>query len=263
MFILPETNLLKVKEKRIDQYSSSFEIEPFLPGYGLTIGNAIRRVLLSSLSGSAITSVKIDGATHEFSTIKGVKEDVVELIINLKGLKVKLNQVEPAQLKLDKKGPGTVVAGDFVKNADVEIIDATYPIATLDKNSNLKIEAVVELGRGYVPTEKNKDEKLPLGSIAIDAIFTPIKRVHYQVENTRVGGMTNYDKLLIDITTDGSIDPNIALKTAIKMLIEHFDFIDSQISEEKPAQTKKSIKAEKKVKEAKKTSKPKKIIKED
>jgi len=252
MFTLPGTELTKIVKTKSDNNTTTFIVEPLLPGYGMTVGNALRRVLLTSLPGAAPTWVKISGTTHEFSTIPGVKEDVVDIILNLKGLKVKLLTEEPAVLKLSKKGPGKVTAADFSKNADIEIADPDYEIATLDKNGKLEIEVNIESGRGYVAVDDRKEVKLPLGVISIDSIFTPIKKVHYQVDNTRVGGMTNYDKLTVDITTDGTIDPTEALVTAAKILTEHFKII-TDIEEDKKTSAPK--KATKKVTTKKKTTK--------
>lgn len=229
MYTLPETELIKLNYQSKDQFSGSFVIEPLLPGYGMTLGNALRRVLLSSLTGAAVTSFRIEGITHEFTTLKGVKEDMVNLMLNLKALKVQLHGDEPIIAKLNKKGPGIVKAANFQKNAQVDFPDKDYIIATLDKNANFNLEITIEKGRGYVPTARRKDEKLPLGSIAVDAIFTPIKRIHYEVENTRVGGMTNYDKLTINITTDGTIDPKNALTNAVNILLDHYNLINEEI----------------------------------
>lgn len=231
MYILPETELLKTKYLSTDKNAGTFAIEPLMPGYGMTAGNAIRRILLSSLSGAAITSVKIEGVTHEFSVIKGVKEDAVELILNLKNLKVKLLGEGPEIVKLSKKGPGLVKAADFSKNANVVFADPEHVLANLDKQAQLNLEITVEKGRGYLPTEKRLEEKLPLGTIAVDAIFTPIKRVQYEVENTRVGGKTDYDKLTINITTDGTIEAKAAMNTALQILLEHFSLIKEQLQE--------------------------------
>jgi DNA-directed RNA polymerase subunit alpha len=255
MYILPETDLIKLKEESSDKNSATFVIEPLLPGYGMTIGNAMRRVLLSSLNGSAVTSVHIDGATHEFTSIKGVKEDIVEIVLNLKNLDVKLFGDEPVIVKLTKKGPGRVTAGDFTKNSDVEFTDPNYIIANLDKQGSLSLEITVEKGRGYLPTEKRMDEKLPLGTIAVDSIFTPIRRVQYDVENTRVGGMTNFDKLILEISTDGTVSAREAFKNCIQILVDHFSLITSQISEEtkieKVKTSKTKVSAKKTVKEKK------------
>lgn len=235
MSILQDTDLLKIDytKKDKEKFSGKFTLEPLSPGFGLTIGHALRRVLLSSLPGAAINTVKIEGATHEFSTIPGVKEDVVDLILNLKSIRLKLDDEENAVIKLEKKGPGIVTAGDFQKNSSVTIIDKDHYIATLGKNAKLSIEATVKKGRGYEPIEKRKDEKMPLGTIAVDSIYTPVKKINYDVENTRVGGMTNYDKVILDITTDGTITPEEAFKTANQILLEHFNLIDEKVKTEK------------------------------
>lgn len=224
-YLLSETQLLQVKETARDGFSASFDIEPLAPGYGVTIANSLRRVLLASLPGAAATAVRIDGATHEFSTVTGVTEDVVEMILNLKQLRMKLNTDEPVTLILDKKGPGDVTAADFKKNPDVEIMNPDLHIATLDKKGRLSLELTCSKGRGYVTTEMRRDEKMPLGTIMMDSIFTPIKKVHYEVDNTRVGRMTNFDKITLDVTTDGSIDPHDAVKQASQILIDHLSVI--------------------------------------
>lgn len=242
MFTLPGTELVNIKYTKIKDNTAIFSIEPLLPGYGMTIGNALRRVLLTSLPGAAITWVKIADTTHEFSTLPGVKEDVVDIILNLKTLKVKLIGDEPAVIKLSQKGPGKVTAADFNKNAQVEIANPKYQIATLDKNGKLELEANIENGRGYVTAEQHKDEKLPLGIIEIDSIFTPIKKVHYSVEHTRVGGITNYDKLIIELTTDGTIDPEQAIHTAAQILTDHFQIIADIKPKKKEKKEKKIIK---------------------
>jgi DNA-directed RNA polymerase subunit alpha len=224
-YLLPETQLVQMKETARDGFFASFEIEPLAPGYGITIANSLRRVLLASLAGAGITAVRIDGATHEFSTIDGAQEDVVEIILNLKALRVKMHSDEPVTLILDKKGPGAVTAADFKKHPDVEVMNPDHHIATLDKKGRLSLEVTVEKGRGYVTTEMRREEKLPLGTIAVDTIFTPIKKVHYKVENTRVGRMTNFDKINLDITTDGTVDPYAALQQASQILIDHFAIV--------------------------------------
>jgi len=224
-YLLPETELVQVKELSRDGMAASFSIEPLAPGYGVTLANSLRRVLLASLPGAAVTSVRIDGVTHEFSTLAGVTEDAVEIILNLKGLRLKQMVDGPVTLMLDKKGPGPVTAADFKKNPDVEIMNPDLVLAHLDAKGRLSMEIVCEKGRGYVTTEMRRDEKLPLGTIMIDSIFTPIKKVHYAVENTRVGRMTNFDKILLDITTDGTIDPEAALQQASQILIDHFSIL--------------------------------------
>lgn len=224
-YLLPETELLQLKEIARDGFYASFEIEPLTPGYGVTLANSLRRVLLASLPGAAATSIRVDGATHEFSTLTGVAEDVVEIILNIKSLRLKLMSDEPVTLVLDAKGPKVVRAADFKKNANVEIMNPDLHIATLDKKGRISLEITCEKGRGYVTTEMRRDEKLPLGTIAIDSIFTPIKKVHYQIENTRVGRMTNFDKIILDITTDGTVDPEDALTQASQILIDHFNVL--------------------------------------
>lgn len=248
-YTLPETSLMKIKtlEKVLNQ--GLFEIEPLSPGYGVTIGNSLRRVLLSSLEGAAITSVKIDGVTHQFVAIPKVKEDVVEIILNLKMLRFEMNSQEPVVLKLQVKGPKTVIGQDFEPNPGCKVVNTDAQIATVAGGGSLKMEVTIERGRGYVPVERRKDEKLPIGTISVDSIFTPVKKVHYEIENTRVGGMTNFDKLTLEITTDGSIDPEVALQKAAKILLEHFSLVDQACQpigeeiKEKPKKEKKPKKA--------------------
>lgn len=258
-YILPETNLLQIKTMEKLGNSGTFVIEPLSPGYGITVGNSLRRVLLSSLSGAAITSVKIEGASHEFSSLANVREDVVEIILNLKALRFNMHTDEPVIMKMSVKGPKEVTASDFDKNASCEIVDPNAFIASVGKNGKINLEVIVEKGRGYVPVEQRKDEKMPLGTIAVDSIFTPVKKIHYDVENTRVGGITNFDKLTIEITTDGSIDPEIALKTATDILIEHLKVISDAFSVDVPVKEKttKKIKIAKEKKEVKKSKKVK------
>lgn len=252
-YTLPETNLVQIKTMEKLGNSGTFVIEPLSPGYGVTIGNSLRRILLSSLSGAAITSVKIEGASHEFSTLPGTREDMVEIILNLKALRFNMHSNEPVIMKLQAKGPKEVTAADFVPNSSCEIVDPKSYIATLEKNGKLSLEVVVETGRGYVPVEHRGSEKLPLGTIAVDSVFTPVKKIHYEVENTRVGDMTNFDKLTLQLTTDGSIDSEVALKTAAQILIEHFSLISEAFTE--VDKNEKVIKKE--VKKAAKTSKTK------
>lgn len=224
-YTLPGTDLLTLKQVAENGFTATFEIEPLLPGFGVSIGNTLRRILLSSIEGTAVTSVRIDGASHEFTTIKGVREDLVSIMLNLKQLKVKLNGEDGTSVLLKKAGPGTVTAADFKANASVEFPDPKQVIATLDKDGKLELEIEVRKGRGYLSTEARKEEKLPLGTIAIDSIFTPITRVNYDVENTRVGNITNYDKITMSITTDGSISPREALETASRIAVEHFSIL--------------------------------------
>ncbi len=199
-------------------------VEPCYYGYGTTLGNAIRRVILSSLPGAAATAVKIKGVQHEFSTIPHVKEDVVEILLNLKQLRLKVFSTEPVRLVLKAKGEKEATADDILESSDVEIINKDLHIATLtNKNADLEMEIFVSQGRGFLPVEAREKEKLELGAIAIDSIFSPIKNIGYKVENVRVGDITNYDRLVIDIETDGTITPEDALKQSVQILIDHFN----------------------------------------
>lgn len=198
-----------------------FVVEPLERGYGITLGNALRRVLLSSLPGAAVTSVKIDGVLHEFSTIPGVYEDTTDLILNLKGICVKLHTDEEKLLTLEAEGEGEITAGDFKCSSEVEILNPDHHIATLDSNGSLQMEVVVERGRGYNSVEKNKKENAPLGVIPIDSFFSPITKVIFHVEDTRVGQQTDFDKLTLDIWTDGSIYPDEAISKSAKILAEY------------------------------------------
>ena len=228
--ILPE-----IKEEAIDLTHSIFVIEPLFPGYGMTIGNSLRRVLYSSLSGSAITSVMIEGVSHEFTTIDHIREDVVEILLNLKNIRFMNTAEEPITLTIDVTGAKEVKAKDFDKDSRVEVINGDSHIATIaDKNGKLHLEVRVEQGMGYLPVEERKKERLPIGHIAIDAIFTPIVKISYEVENTRVGGRTDFDKLSIDIITDGTITPRAALEDASNILVDHFLKIAGRYEEEAP-----------------------------
>jgi len=198
-----------------------FVVEPLERGFGTTLGNSMRRVLLSSLPGVAITSVKIDGVLHEFSTIEGVKEDVTEIILNLKRLCCKLHCEEPKKIIIDATGECEVCAGDILPDSDVEIINPDLHIATLDAGAKLHMEMMLEHGRGYVTVERNKKADMSIGEIATDSIFTPITKVNFTVENTRVGQMTDYDKLNLEIWTNGTIKPDEAASLAGKILTEH------------------------------------------
>lgn len=201
-------------------------VEPCLQGYGTTIGNALRRVLLSSLHGAAVTAVKIKGADHEFSTVPNVKEDVLEIILNLKGLRLKCHSEEPVKLLLNVKGEKTITAKDFSKNADVEIMNPEMVIATLtDKGANFEMEVTVAQGRGYRTTEERIKEKLDLGTIAIDALYNPAINVSYKVEATRLGEKTDYDKLILTVETDGTVDPIDACKSAVSILLDHLNLL--------------------------------------
>ena len=198
-----------------------FVVEPLERGFGTTLGNSMRRVLLSSLPGVAATSIRIDGVLHEFSTIEGVKEDVTEIILNLKQLICKLHTEEPKKIIIDAIGPCEVKAGDILPDADVEIINPDLHLATIDANGRLHMEIVLDHGRGYVVSDRNKRPDMPIGEIAVDSIFTPITKVNFTVENTRVGQITDFDKLTLELWTDGSIEPQEAASLAAKILTEH------------------------------------------
>ncbi len=198
-------------------------VEPLYPGYGVTIGNSLRRVLLSSLPGAAVTAVKIKGVDHEFSTIPNVKEDVIEIILNLKQLRMKSHSDQPVRMELKVKGEKVVTAADFKKNADVEIVNPDLHIATLDnKSADFEMEIVVNTGRGYVAVEQRENEKLEIGMIAVDAIYTPIKTVNFEIQNVRVGQITNFDKLTMTIETDGTTNGKDAMDVASGVLMQHF-----------------------------------------
>jgi len=206
---------------------SILTMEPFFHGYGHTVGNALRRVLLSSLSGAAVVAVKIKGASHEFQALPDVKEDVLEIILNLKRLRLKMFSNEPVKLTLHVKGDKAVTAKDIEKNSDVEVVSKNLHIATLtSKSAELEMEITVAKGRGYVPTEeRGKDNKTELGTIAIDALYSPIRSVGYKVDDVRVGQITNFDKLTMTIETDGSITAEEAVRQSSKTLIEHFGLL--------------------------------------
>ncbi len=224
--MLYDINLPELKEINSEGNAASFAVEPLYPGYGMTLGNSIRRVLLSSLAGAAVTAVKIEGVSHEFSTIKGVREDVVEIILNLKQLRLKYFGDEPAHITLGKSGSGAVKASDIKPQGGVEIINPDLEIANLDSSkSKIEMEIRIEQGRGYVPVENRTAEKLPVGYIAVDAIYTPIKRVRYNVENTRVGQMTDLDRLVLEVETDGTITPAEAITQAAEILVGHFQVL--------------------------------------
>lgn len=215
----------KIKEKIIDARRSKFEIEPLNPGYGPTLGNALRRVLLSSLSGTAISSVKLEGAAHEFSAIPHVKEDLVEIIMNLRKVDFKSHLSDPVTLEISAKGSKTITAADFKNSANVEILNPEQYIATLDKSANFNLEIVLEHGRGFKPTEDRGVEKTDIGRITVDSVYSPVKLVNFEVEHTRVGQMTNFDKIILEVMTNGTISPRDALTQAAKILVQHFNFI--------------------------------------
>ena len=223
-FEKPNIECVETDDKR--NYAK-FICEPLERGYGMTIGNSLRRILLSSLPGAAITSVKINGVVHEFSTIQGVVEDVPELIVNLKNVRLKVFDNDEKIIRIDHKGAGEVTAGDITTDGTVEILNPELHIATTSANCDLHMEMTVNRARGYNVAEKNKKDNSPIDVLPIDSIFTPVKKVNYTVENTRVGQMVDYDKLTIEVWTDGSLKPFEALSLAAKVMVGHLElFID-------------------------------------
>ncbi len=217
--------LIKPKRLQVDADTltatyGKFTAEPFERGFGTTMGNSLRRVLLSSLQGAAITSVRIKGILHEFSTVPGVTEDVTDIILNLKGVLLKLHGHESRNIRIVKKGAGVIKAGDIITDSHVEILNPEHHIATCGKEADVEMDMVVAMGKGYGPADRNRDEKAPVGTIAIDALFSPIKKVNFTVSNARVGQVTDYDKLVLEIHTDGSVKPDDALAYAAKIVKE-------------------------------------------
>ncbi|MCP8971139.1 DNA-directed RNA polymerase subunit alpha [Ectobacillus ponti] len=216
----PKIETVEINE---DAKYGKFVIEPLERGYGTTLGNSLRRILLSSLPGAAVTSIQIDGVLHEFSTIEGVVEDVTTIILNIKKLALKIYSDEDKTLEIDVTGEGVVTAADITHDSDVEILNPDLHIATLAKDAHFRVRLTAKRGRGYTPADANKREDQPIGVIPIDSIYTPVSRVTYQVENTRVGQVTNYDKLTLDVWTDGSIGPKEAISLGAKILTEHLN----------------------------------------
>jgi len=215
---------------------ATFEISPLMPGYGATIANPLRRVLLSSLEGAAITSIKIKGVDHEFSSVSGIQEDVIELIMNIKKIKFRLHVDGPVKLIIEAKGEKEITAADIKTNVDVEVINPEQHIAALtDKKTEFSMELDVEKGIGYVPVEQRQKEKLAIGVIAIDAIFSPVRLVNFKIEDVRVGQRIDFNKVTMDVETDGSIEPEAAMKSAAEILINHFGVVHEVLVPEAPA----------------------------
>ncbi|RWZ52097.1 DNA-directed RNA polymerase subunit alpha [Halobacillus fulvus] len=219
-----------------DSTFGKFVVEPLERGYGTTLGNSLRRILLSSLPGAAVTSVQIDGVLHEFSTIDGVVEDVTTVVLNLKKLALKVYSDEDKTLEIDVQGEGKVTAADITHDSDVEVLNPDLHIATLDSNANLRMRITAERGRGYRPAEGNNHDDLPIGVIPVDSIFTPVSRVTYQVENTRIGQTSNFDKLTLDVWTDGSIRPEEAISLGAKIYMEHLNIFVGMTDEAQKAE---------------------------
>lgn len=214
---------IETVELNEDAKYGKFVIEPLERGYGTTLGNSLRRILLSSLPGAAVTAIQIDGVLHEFSTVESVVEDVTTIILNLKKLALKIYSEEEKTLEIDVQGEGIVTAADITHDSDVEILNPDLHIATLAKDAHFRVRLTAKRGRGYTPADANKSEDQPIGVIPIDSIYTPVSRVTYQVEKTRVGQVANYDKLTLDVWTDGSIGPKEAISLGAKILTEHLN----------------------------------------
>ena len=228
---------LEVEKETLTPFYGKFTAEPFERGLGITIGNSLRRILLSSLQGAAITSVKIDGVLHEFSTIPGTKEDMTEIILNLKEVRLKLHTEGPKTIRIKTEGPKVLKAGDILTGDAVEILNPDHYIATLSRDGKLSMEMLVKMGRGYVPAERNKEENQPVGTIPMDAIFSPTKKVNYTVTNARVGQITDYDKLTLEVWTDGSLNPEEAIAHSAKILKDQLSiFITFEEEEEEEAE---------------------------
>jgi DNA-directed RNA polymerase subunit alpha len=232
------TELIKPSKVDVDADSelakkATISIEPLERGFGLTLGNALRRVLLSSLQGAAITSIKIEGALHEFSSLTGVREDLTDIVLNIKALSIKVHTPEKKKITIDAKGPCVVTAGMIETGADVEIMDKDAVICTLDKGTSFKAELTVETGKGYIPANQNRQPDAPIGIIPIDALYSPIKQVTYKVENARVGQVTDYDKLVLSLETDGSVKSDDAVAFAARILQDQLQvFINFEEAEE-------------------------------
>ncbi len=232
-------SLIKPKNLEIDRDTQTsnygkFVVRPLERGFGITLGNSLRRILLSSIQGAAITSIKIDGVLHEFSTVPGLKEDVTDLILNIKQLRLKLSGVEEEVIRIDASGDKEVKAGDIITTPNVEILNPELHLATLSTDAKLKMELNVAIGKGYVPADKNKDDSDVIGVIPIDAIFTPVTKVNYTVSNARVGQTTDYDRLTLEVWTDGSVRPEDAVAYAAKILRDQLSLFVNFEEEEEP-----------------------------
>lgn len=224
-----ETNVTLPSKPRVvseDEFTGVFEIDNLYPGYGHTLGNSLRRIILSSLPGAAITQVKVEGVDHEFSVLDGVKEDVLTILLNLKRIRLSLHGDEPMTITLKKSGAGMVKAGDLITPSQVEVLNPEQPIAEITaKGTTLEMEILVEKGLGYVPREVHQKDKVEVGTIALDAVFTPIRRANYEVENMRVGDRTDYNRLRVSIETDGTFTPREALEKAVEIMVHQLSSI--------------------------------------
>ena len=238
-------DLIKPKQLQVEKESLSdtygkFFAEPFERGFGTTLGNSLRRILLSSLQGAAITSVRMKGVLHEFSAVQGVTEDATDIILNLKGVRLKLHSVVQATIRVVHKGEGVVKAGDFIVGHNVEIMNPDHHIATCGKDAHFEMDMTVKMGKGYVSADRNRDEKAPVGTIPIDAIYSPIKKVNFSVSNARVGQMTDYDKLTLEVWTDGSVKPEDALAYSAKIMKEQLSIFINFDEDSEPQQQEES-----------------------
>jgi DNA-directed RNA polymerase subunit alpha len=213
---------VEMEDKTSTNQYAKFSIEPLERGFGVTLGNALRRVLLSSLPGAAVAAVKIEGVQHEFSTLPGVKEDIPEVLLNLKGIRFKLHGDAPKMATFDVRGKATITAGDLKVDADVEVLNPTLHVATLNKDGEFRGEVEIGAGRGYVSAENQATQDRPIGVLPLDSMFSPVTKVNFEVENTRIGQRIDYDKLTLEIWTDGSVIPSDALAYAAKILKDHF-----------------------------------------
>ena len=235
---LINTDIIEIKNHDNNPFSATVNVEPLERGFGVTIGNALRRVLLSSLQGTAITGMQVQGVLHEFSTIPGVIEDVTDIVLNVKGIILKMDVEGPKRLRLNVNGPAKVTADMIELTAGFEIMNPEHHICTLDKGAKLEVEFIVENGKGYIPANSNNQDEMPIGLIPIDALFSPIKKVAYRVDNTRVGQQTDYDKLLFDIETDGTLTPEDAIAFGARILTEqlkpfiNFDEPEPEVEED-------------------------------
>jgi len=228
----------EVKPGHNPEQHATIIAEPLETGFGMTLGNALRRVLLSSLQGAAVTSVQIDGVVHEFSSIPGVREDVTDIVLNIKQIALRMHGEGPKRVVLRKTGPGVVTAGDIEETADVEVVNKKHVICTLDEGAEVRFTLTVNTGKGYVPADRNRPEDAPIGLISVDALYSPVKRVAYRVENTREGQVLDYDKLIIDIETDGTVTPEDSVAFAARILQDQFQiFINfEEAVEQRPAE---------------------------
>ncbi|ORJ63070.1 DNA-directed RNA polymerase subunit alpha [Geothermobacter hydrogeniphilus] len=228
---------LQVEADTLTDTYGKFYAEPFERGFGTTLGNSLRRVLLSSLQGAAISSVRIKGVLHEFSTIPGVTEDVTDVILNLKGVLLKLHGSDSRNVRIVKKGAGEITAADIITDSQVEVLNPDHHIATCSKEADVEIDMVVKLGKGYVPAERNRDEKAPVGTIPIDSLFSPLRKVNFNVTNARVGQITDYDKLTLEVWSDGSVRPDDAVAYAAKILKEQLQIFINFDEEQEPEES--------------------------